>query len=79
VIELPSTYSVTVSPLVQLPVMAGVVLLVMLSVLELPLSVAAVISGAAGVAGAAVSIVKARLGLTLLVLPASSVKVVVAL
>ncbi len=78
-IALPSTvvplvsYSVTVAPAsAPLPLNTGVVTLVMLSVLEAPVSVAAVRSGADG-ATAAVSIVTASPAEATLVLPARSV------
>src|SRR4029079_15750524 len=65
--------SVTVAPAsAPPPVNTGVVLLVMLSVCEVPVSVAAVMSGADG-AAAAVSIVMARPAEATLVLPAMSV------
>jgi hypothetical protein len=68
---------VTVAPTsAPLPVNTGVVLLVMLSVLDEPESVAAVMSGADG-AAAVVSIVTARLAEDTLVLPAASVAVAV--
>src|SRR5437773_12245652 len=51
----PPRNRVTVLPASAVPVKVGVVTLVRLSVLELPLSLAAVRSGAAGAAGAAVS------------------------
>jgi hypothetical protein len=55
--EVPSTFNVTVVPVVQVMVNAGVVTEVMLSVFDVPLSLAAVMSGATvGVAGAVVSI-----------------------
>jgi hypothetical protein len=64
---------------VQLPVNVGVVLLVMLSVFDVPVSVAAVISGAvAGAVGAVVSTVKAKPVLAAETLPAGSVAVTVA-
>ena len=62
-----------VSPFVQLPLNVGFVLFVMLSVLLEPVSVAAVMSGAARAAGAVVSIVMERLELWSEVLPAASV------
>ena len=68
---------VMVSPDVPVPANVGVLSPVLLSVLLLPLSVVAVISGAAGVAGAAVSMVTINAGLGALVLPARSVTVVV--
>src|SRR5437879_11139656 len=78
-IAVPSTVvplvsnSVTVAPTsAPLPVNTGVVVLVMLSLLDDPVSVAAVMSGAEG-AAAAVSIVTARLAEATLVLPAMSV------
>ena len=74
----PSTYSTGVVPAGTTPILkSGVVSIVALSVLLLPLSVAAVISGAAGAAGAVVSMVTANAGLGALVLPAGSVTVVV--
>ena len=69
--------TVMVSPGVPVPAKVGVLILVLLSVLLLPVSVAAVRSGAAGVAGAVVSIVTANAGLGALVLPAVSLAVVV--
>ena len=66
-----------VSPFVQLPLNVGFVLFVMLSVLLEPVSVAAVMSGAARAAGAVVSIVMERLELAAETLPAASVVVVV--
>src|SRR5204862_241673 len=52
--------SLTMALASDVPVKAGVVLLVMLSVLDVPESVPAVMSGADGAAGAAVSMVTAR-------------------
>ena len=68
---------VMVSPGEPEPINTGVLILVLLSVLLLPVSVPAVRSGAAGVAGAVVSMVTASAGLGALVLPAVSVTVVV--
>ena len=70
---------VMVSPDVPVHAKVGVLSPVLLSVLLLPLSVAAVISGAAGVAGAVVSMVTASAELGALVLPAASTKPVVML
>ena len=61
------------------PVNAGVVLLVTLSVLEEPLSVAAVRSGAEGAPGAVVSMVILNALEVTLVLPAASVALAVML
>lgn len=70
----PSTKTVINSPLVHVPVKVGVVSLVMLSVLEAPLSLAAIKSGATpGVAGATVSTVMLSAGLSADWLPAASV------
>ena len=55
--ETPSTRIVTVLPASAVPVKLGVVTLVMLSVLEEPLSLAAVKSGVDGAAGATLSCV----------------------
>lgn len=52
-IAVPSTYRVTVSPVTQVPVKSGVVSLVMLSVLDEPVSVPDVMSGATVGAGVA--------------------------
>ena len=68
---------VMVSPAVPVPAKVGLLLPVLLSVLLLPVSVPAVRSGAAGAAGAVVSMVTASAGLGALVLPAGSVTVVV--
>ena len=68
---------VMVSPAVPVPANVGVLSPVLLSVLLLPVSVPAVRSGAAGAAGAVVSMVIANAGLGALVLPAASVTVVV--
>ena len=51
------SYKVTVLPTSAVPVSTGVVTLVMLSLDELPVSLAAASAGAAGVAGAVVSTV----------------------
>ena len=59
------------------PMIVGVSSLVMSSVLELPLSLPASISGVDGAAGAVVSIVTARADEALLVFPAVSVDVAV--
>ena len=73
----PSRNSSTVLLASAVPVKVGVVSLVMLSVLELPVSEAAVIFGVEGAAGAEVSMVMAR-GLEAgLVFPAASVAVAV--
>src|SRR5439155_5587247 len=61
------------------PVKVGVVTLVMLSVLDVPLSLAAVMSGAEGAAGALVSIVMLRAPEAPDTLPAVSVAVAVML
>ena len=66
---------VMVSPDVPVPAKVGVLSPVLLSVLLLPVSV--VRSGAAGAAGAVVSMVTANAGLGSLTLPAASVTVVV--
>src|SRR5205085_504504 len=71
--------SLTVLPASAVPVKVGVVLLVRLSVFELPVSLAAVRSGADGVLGAAVSIVMLRALEAVLVLPATSTAVAVML
>ena len=68
---------VMVSPGDPVPAKVGVLSPVLLSVLLLPVSVPAVRSGAAGAAGAVVSMVTASAGLGELVLPAVSVTVVV--
>ena len=68
---------VMVSPGDPVPANVGVLSPVLLSVLLLPVSVPAVRSGAAGAAGAVVSMVTASAGLGALVLPAGSVTVVV--
>lgn len=74
----PSAYTVISSPLAgQEPVKSGVLSLVMLSVFEVPLSVAAVRSGVPGALEAVASIVTDRLGLAALWLPATSVAVIV--
>ena len=76
----PSTYSTGVVPAGTTPTLkSGVVSTVPLSVLLLPLSVAAVMSGAAGADGAVVSMVTASAGLGALVLPAVSTRPVVML
>ena len=54
-------YSRTVAPASAVPVKVGVVTLVMLSVLDIPLSDAAIRSGADGATGACVSIVTDRI------------------
>ena len=69
------SYRVTVLLASAVPVKTGVVMLVMLSVLDLPVSDAAVISGADGATGAIVSIVTDRADDTTLTLPATSVAV----
>jgi len=68
---------VTVLPASAAPVKAGVVVLVMLSVLDEPVSVAAVMSGAVGAAGAVVSIVAERPVDAALTFPATSVALAV--
>jgi hypothetical protein len=74
--EVPSMSTVTVLPVVQVMVNAGVVTEVMLSVFDVPLSVAAVMSGAVvGVAGGDVSIVIASDGDGAEMLPTVSVSV----
>ena len=74
----PPTYSTGVVPTGTTPILkSGVLSPVLLSVLLIPLSVAAVISGAAGADGAVASMVTASAGLGALVLPARSVTVVV--
>lgn len=70
---LPSTKSVMMVPLAHAPLKVGVVSLVMLSVFEAPESVLSVMSGALSAAGAVVSMVKVRLLLRALLLPAASV------
>ena len=76
----PSTYSTGVVPAGTTPTLkSGVVSTVPLSVLLLPLSVAAVMSGAAGADGAVVSMVTASAGLGALALPAVSTRPVVML
>ena len=54
-LETPSTRIVTVEPASAVPVKVGVLFLVMLSVFEVPVSVAAVMSGVVGAAGGAES------------------------
>jgi hypothetical protein len=66
---------VTVSPSVQTPVNSGVVFDVMLSLLDVPVSVAALMSGAPSVPGACVSMVMVKAGDALPVLSARSVAV----
>ena len=68
---------VMVSPAVPVPANVGVLSPVLSSVPLLPVSVPAVRSGAAGVAGAVVSMVTASAGLGALTLPAASVTVMV--
>jgi hypothetical protein len=68
-----------VLPASAVPVKVGVVLLVVLSVFELPVSVAAVISGTDGTAGVVVSTVTAKDCDTTLTFPATSVAVAVKL
>src|SRR5207237_2867542 len=70
-------YSVTALPDSAVPVKVGVVLLVMLSVFEEPVSLAAARSGAVGAVGAAVSMVTERPPEAALVLPAASVALAV--
>src|SRR5919108_490970 len=69
----------TVLPASAVPVNVGVVTLVRLSVLEVPLSLAAARSGADGAAGAAVSTVTLRAVEAAETLPAASVAVAVTL
>ena len=71
------SYSLTVALASAVPLKVGVVSLVMLSVLELPLSVPAVMSGALGAPGAVASMVTARPEDATLVLPAKSVALAV--
>jgi len=70
---------VTVLPAAAVPVKVGVVTLVMLSVLEEPESLAAVMSGVSGAAGARVSIVMLKALDTAETLPAKSVAIAVML
>src|SRR5438132_1247516 len=76
---LPPTNSCTVLLASAVPVKLGVVSLVMLSVFEVPLSLAAVRSGAEGAAGAVVSIVMLKALDAVDTLPAASVAVAVML
>jgi hypothetical protein len=77
VTAIPSTYSVTVSPGVQVPVKVGLLLLVLSSVLLIPVSVAAVMSGADdGATGAVVSTTSSLVVASTLLFPALSVLVV---
>jgi hypothetical protein len=69
--------SLTVLPPAAVPVKVGVLSVVVLSVLDAPVSEAAVKSGAEGTPGAAVSIVIERAADAGLVLPAASVAVTV--
>jgi hypothetical protein len=71
VVELPSK-SCTEAPFSQDTVKDGVLLLVMLSVVEVPVSVPAVISGDPGSAGVDVSIVTDRVEESTDVFPAAS-------
>ena len=70
---------VTVLPASAVPVNVGVLTLVTLSVLEVPLSLAAVRSGAEGAAGAVVSMVMLRAAEATERLPAASAAVAVTL
>ena len=70
---------VTVLPVSAVPVKVGVVTLVMLSVLDTPLSDAATRSGADGAAGATVSMVTDKAADAALTLPATSVALAVML
>src|SRR5206468_4262748 len=63
----------TVLPVSAVPVKAGLVKLVMLSVLEVPESVAAVTSGVEGAAGATLSMVKVAVVFCVSTLPEVSV------
>jgi hypothetical protein len=67
------SYSVTALPASVVPVKIGVVSFVILSVLEVPVSEPAVISGAAGADGADISIVMLSSADAVLMLPAASV------
>src|SRR5437588_4815005 len=69
----------TVLPASAVPAKVGVVTLVTLSVLELPLSLAAARSGADGAAGALASAVTPRAAERALTVPAASVAVAVML
>src|SRR5436189_207047 len=71
--------SLTVLLASAVPLKVGVVLLVRLSVVELPLSLAAVRSGVEGALGAAASIVTLRVLEAVPVLPATSVALAVML
>ena len=75
-IELLSTKRVIVSPVVQLPLNVGEELLVVLSVLDEPVSELASKSGADGAIGAVVSTVITK-GDGAVVFPAGSVEVIV--
>src|SRR5437870_1678345 len=75
----PSLKILTLLPASAVPVKVGVVTLVMLSVLELPLSLAAARSGAEGAAGAVVSMVTLSAAEAAEMLPAASVAVAVML
>ena len=70
---------VTVLPASAVPVKVGVVTLVMLSVLDVPLSDAATRSGRVGAAGAVVSMVTDKAADAALTLPAASVALAVML
>jgi len=70
---------VTVLPASAVPVKVGVVTLVILSVLDEPLSLAAVISGVEGAAGAVVSIVMLNAPEATETFPAASVALAVML
>lgn len=82
-VAVPSTiapsYSVTVAPFSAVPVKAGAVLRVMLSVFEAPVSLVAAISGADGAPGPVMSRVTLRAVEAALVLPARSVALAVML
>ena len=75
----PPRKTSTVLPASAVPVNVGVVLLVMLSVVELPLSVAAVKSGVDVALGAAVSMVMLKAPEAEPVFPAASVALAVML
>ena len=75
----PSLKTLTVLPASAVPAKVGAVTLVRLSVLELPLSLAAVKSGTPGAPGAVVSIVMLKAAEAALVLPAASVALAVML
>ena len=75
----PSLKIVTVSPASAVPVNVGVMIFVMSSVLDTPLSDAAVRSGADGVVGVTVSIVTDKPAEAAPTLPATSVALAVML